>query len=214
MPTTAPPRSSPKKPFVIAAILVVLLAGVGATIARSALSARGPQAAVRSLSKAVHDRDAEGAMRWIDFDAVFEEAWRSSVAQITGKEPTAQEIASALANPTVTKTKETFRKNISVYVADPTRAGGDGGAFFSALNTLDSGEVSQSGRDRATVKLPNDYSLQLARRGGDWKVVAFHGYEKDMDAYRKKADQLMKDRGLKPASNDDVAAQGAANPAP
>ncbi|HTM67830.1 MAG TPA: hypothetical protein VL426_00885 [Candidatus Binatia bacterium] len=195
----------PEKTLLAAAIVgVLVIAGAAALTARQAVASRGPETALRSLSAAVHGHDAEGAMRLIDFDAVFEDAWKASSAKITGKEPTEAQTAAALASPVVDQAKKTFRKNLMTFLKEPGRATGDSGAFFAALNALDAGRVEKDGQDRATAELPNGYSLQMVRRTGEgWKVVAFHGYEKDYDAYKKQAAGLMKDRGLTPKENGD-----------
>lgn len=215
------PMSSPahtplarKKSFLVALGIVAFLAGLGALAASRAITTgRGPAAAVHRLSEAVHRHDAEGAMSFIDFDAVYTDAWRGSVTMLTGKTPSDQEIAAALARPEAINSKDLFRKNLIVFLSDPAKATGDTGAFFAALNALDAATVEPEGSEGATVRLPNDYSLTLALDDGAWKVVAFHGYEKDNDAYKKQADTMMKDKGLKPLSNDDPTPAPEAPPA-
>lgn len=191
---------------ILGAVLFLAVAAVATVHYAVRKNGDGPEAAAARLSSAVKAHDADGAMAMIDFDAVFKDAWLSSNANITGSTPSEEQAAAGLANPLVVSAKKAFRKNLVAYITDPTRATGDSGAFFAALNALDAGQVVREGENAATVKLPNNYSLRLAlvpeKR---WMVVAFHGYEKDYDAYKHQATDLMKEKGLTPSAKGDPA---------
>lgn len=171
--------------IVVAVAAVVLIGGVVAAFAWSNYT-RSPQYSLKMLGKAVGDHDWDGFQRYVDVDAIANQAFDAAMSQST-KETLEKDdsgfgaLGAALAQGIVQSLKPAFveqvRTAIKTAITSEDDANTDGvGALPARVRTSTQVTVQREG-DTAMVSLKSKdttqaLELRMKRVDDHWKVVA------------------------------------------
>lgn len=165
----------------------------------------GINESVRVLSEAVAKGDADTAMSYIDFEALFEDVYRRNLSaryQVDAADPSVTEMYKSVPPYVITlakndlktmlKAEEIFIDENEVIREDPAE-----GTLPDMLRKISEGRIRAMGDGSARIEFQNYeqyFILTRSEDDGKWRVTGFSGFGGAVDEVRAQIEKTVQDR--------------------